>query len=316
MHGRFLRSHFIPWFSGDLPVVPRRSSRVRGFTLIELLVVIAVIATLISLLMPAVQSAREAARRAQCSNNMKQMGLAFHSYHEQFNAFPGSETGGIGTLAKASAFVPILPFLEQGNNYIKYNSSLGNGDAANMSVVSQIIPTYICPTANMRRTVPIDGCDANNRAPGTYAVCTGSLDSKGTIALGNPNNGAIINPGSGGVTRIADFRDGTTNTLLAGESAWNLPDYLFTSGPCLGQIRYGFTYWASPYDLSTAFTTMAPFNPSSGGSAVLNRFRSDHAGVVNFVLCDGSVRYIQSSVNADVLNALGTRNGKEPPVEF
>lgn len=296
-------------------MVSRHSSRARGFTLIELLVVIAVIATLVSLLLPAVQSARESARRSQCSNNLKQMGLAFHTYHENFGAFPGSETGGIGTLAKASAFVPILPFLEQQNNYVKYNSSVGNSDPLNMSVVSQIIPGYMCPSAIMRRTVPIDGCDTNNRAPGTYAVCTGSLDSKGTIATGNPNNGAIVNPGSGS-TKISDIRDGTTNTLLAGESAWNLGDYLFTSGPCLGQVRYGFTYWASPYDLSTAFTTMAPFNPSSGGSAVLNRFRSDHAGAVNFVLCDGSVRFIQSGIHADVLNALGTRNGKEVPVEY
>ena len=210
-----------------------------GFTLIELLVVIAIIAVLIALLLPAVQQAREAARRTQCSNNLKQIGLALHNYHDTFNKFPLSSvnTG----LSLSSAFAAILPYLDQTNNYNLYNFSKGNSDASNLPSVSQRIPSYLCPSAVIRRDVPIVGCDANNRAPGTYAVSTGSSDPYGTQASGDPNNGAIVNAGTGS-TSFRDLMDGSSSTLLGGESAWNMPDYKFTSGPCNGQVRWGFTY--------------------------------------------------------------------------
>ena len=130
-----------------------------------------------------------------------------------------------------------------------------------------------------------------------------------------PHNGAIVHP-SQGVTRMRDITDGTSQTLMVGESDWNLPDYLFTSGPCAGQVRYGFTYWSSPYPLATAFTTMAPFNPKRGGSAVLSRFRSDHHATVNFCLCDGSVRPLSENIDQTLLNSLGTRAGNEVVGEF
>jgi hypothetical protein len=115
---------------------------------------------------------------------------------------------------------------------------------------------------------------------------------------------------------MRDLLDGTSNTLLAGESDWNLPDYLYTSGSCAGQQRWGFTYWASPYPLATAFTVMPPFNPRSGGSAYLSRFRSDHTGVVNFVLGDGRVRFLSENIDQNLLNALATRAGGEIVSEF
>ena len=291
-------------------------SRRRGFTLIELLVVIAIIAILMSLLLPAVQQAREAARRTQCTNNLRQIGLGVHNYHDVFLTFPQTEAGGTGTLGRASAFASILPYLEATNIYNQYDFNRGNSDAPNQVAVSQRITTYLCPTTVFPRAVPISGCDANNRAPGTYAFSTGSGDPWG-LALGGtaPHNGAIVHPLQG-VTRIRDITDGTSLTLLAGESDWNIKDYLFTSGPCNGQVRGGFTYWSSPYPLATAFTTMAPFNPKSGGSAVLSRFRSDHPGMVNFCLCDGSVRALSENIDQNTLNSLGTRAGGEIVGEF
>ena len=289
--------------------------RRRGFTLIELLVVIALIAILISLLLPAVQQAREAARRTQCTNNLKQISLAIHHYHDAFQVLPlvSLDTGH----SKSSAFVAILPYLDQANAYQKYDFNQGNSSAANLAVVSQRIAAYLCPSAVIRRQVPISGCDANDRAPGTYAVSTGSGDPWGTSASGNPLNGAISNSGSG-KTSFASITDGTSQTLLAGEQAWGFADYLFTSGPCNGQIRWGFGYWSSPYPLSTGFTTLGPFNPKSlkGDNTRLSNFRSDHVGVVNMSMCDGSVRFLSENIDHKLLDGLATRAGQETVGEF
>jgi type II secretory pathway pseudopilin PulG len=276
---------------------------------VELLVVIAIIGILVALLLPAVQSARESARRISCANNLKQIGLAFHNYHDTYKYFPNTDAG--GSITRASAFTAILAHLEQGNTYSLYDFSLGNSDPVNLQAVSQRIEVYLCPSGVFRRKVPIAGCDVNDRAPGTYAVCTGSGDPWGTVA-GAPHNGAIVEHGSG-ITGMSDILDGTSSTLLAGEAHWNIEDYLFTSTPCVGQVRWGFSYWSSPYPLATAFTTMPPFNPHSGGAAVLSRFRSDHAaGMVNFTFCDGSSRYLSQAVDQTVLDSLATRAGQEP----
>lgn len=275
-----------------------------GFTLVELLVVIAIIGILVSLLLPAVQAARESARRLNCSNNLRQIGIATQSYHDTYGFLPPASTK--ADLSGSSGFAAILPFLEHSNTYSLYDFSRGNSDPVNLAAVSQRIPTYLCPSVVFARPVPIANCDANNRAPGSYAFSTGSLDPWGA------NNGAIATAAVP-QTNLASILDGTSNTLLAGESHWNFKDYLFTSGPCAGQVRGGFTYWSSPYPLATAFTTRGPFNPKlmSGDATRLSNFRSNHPGGVHMANVDASVRFWADTVSHLVLDAAATREGGE-----
>ncbi len=288
---------------GEWPALARRPA----FTLIELLVVIAIIGVLVALLLPAVQAAREAARRSSCQNNLKQSALACHHYHDTTGKLPPASTN--STLSGSSGFAAILPFLEQSNLYSLYDFSKGNSDPVNLAAVSQRITTYLCPSCEFARTVPIAGCDANNRAPGTYAFSTGALDPWAA------NNGAIANHFTP-QTNFASILDGTSNTLLAGESHWSFKDYLWGSAPptpCSGQVRGGFSYWSSPYPLATAFTTRGPFNPRAmlGDSTRLSNFRSNHPGGVNLANVDSSTRFWSETVDHLILDAAATRDGGE-----
>jgi hypothetical protein len=262
--------------------------------------------------LPAVRAAREAGRRTQCSNNLKQIGLACHTYHDTYNRLPPAWTS--PALSNESAFTHILPYLEQGSAYDLYDFTLGNSHPSNLQVVAQRIPGFLCPGANFVRGVPMTGCDANDRAPGTYAFCTGSDDAWASTV---PHNGAIVyyKPDDPATTptRFSLILDGTANTFLSGEQHWGFTDYLFTSGPCLGQQRGGFGYWSSPYPLATSFTTKGPFNPKSleAQSTRLSNFRSSHPTGLNMGLVDGSVRFFRETISAALLDGMATRQGGE-----
>ncbi len=200
-----------------------RPSRRVGFTLIELLVVIAIIAVLIALLLPAVQQAREAARRSQCNNNLKQMGLALHNYHDVYNALPfGVRMGGGWGM---SFWISILPYIEQGPlyNQVNWNASNGTGfvnsNNQNSPLFNNVtIAMGICPSSPLP---PLMAGGGGNYFIASYAGISGAAQGpNNTIETGSygivSSGGAMI---PNGKVNFRDFTDGTSNTALIGEQS-------------------------------------------------------------------------------------------------
>jgi prepilin-type N-terminal cleavage/methylation domain-containing protein/prepilin-type processing-associated H-X9-DG protein len=294
---------------GVLSMRVRVSLRRCAFTLIELLVVIAIIAVLIGLLLPAVQKIRAAAARTQCLNNLKQIGLAMHNYHDAYGRFPSANSPTFN-----SAFTLILPFIEQENIRSRYNVNLPPTVPPNDTLTRLPIAIYICPAM-----LPPPGPEAAYTTHySSYAVCVGSNDAW----VPPPDNGAIVRLNATSdptpvarPTRLADIRDGTSTTFLVGEMGFQLADYLFRSGPFAGAPRGGNTSWAwgyTSYSIGTTKVMMNSIDPTS--ASLLDRlqsFRSDHIGGCNFLFCDGSARYIVETISLSTYQALGTRRGRE-----
>ncbi len=278
----------------------------RGFTLIELLVVIAIIAILIALLLPAVQQAREAARRSSCKNNLKQIGIAMHNYHETFLSFPMGMNSQI-----YSPLVAILPNLEQANLQNLYDFDRYYTDPVNVAAINQHVSTYLCPSMVLPRPVPDQLCNEPG-APTSYG-CSMGTDSNGLDGIFGGYAASAAPKG----TKFRDITDGTTSTIMCGEWNYQLEDYLWSTFSCPardGESRWGSYRWGGGYPGVALGAMDGVLNVNTSANRYM--WRSDHPGGVHFLLCDGSVRFVNDSTNAGILDALATRAGKEVVAEY
>ena len=290
----------------------------KAFTLIELLVVIAIIAILIALLVPAVQKVRAAAARTQCLNNLHQIALATHGYHDVNKKFPFAtrdyEPGAAGS-TWVTGLILILPYLEKDDVAKRWDPKLprnstvdSNGDGYTNAMLQQmLIPTYVCPTMQ-----PPSAPLAENRAYCSYLFSAGSPDVR-LLHYGVPDppfDGAVVpvkdsapnSPNRGATTRMGSILDGTSNTFLIRET-----DFAPKGVP---STEYG-GVWAYGYIGYAWGTTFHPFNKHDNTSAVYGAFRSQHTGGAHFGLADGSVRFVADSVSYAMYRAFGTRAGGE-----
>ncbi|MEE2641047.1 MAG: DUF1559 domain-containing protein [Planctomycetota bacterium] len=271
----------------------------KGFTLVELLVVIAIIGILLALLLPAVQAAREAARRTQCANNLKQVSLAVHNYHDTLKKFPYAS---IWRTKYYSAFTAILPYVENQNIFDQYDGRFSAFHPTN-GIIGQEIPTFLCPAmARNREIYPMRG---ETGAMSSYAVNVGTNN-----AWYGPNNGAFRYDTDPETIKLASFLDGTSNTLLVGELDFGLRNYYWRG---LEEVRWGVTQWGIGYPGYSIATTQGIYNSDYliNGYDEFMTFRSDHPTGCNFAMADGAVRFIPETIDKVVLDASATTRGGE-----
>lgn len=293
----------------------------RGFTLIELLVVIALIAALVGLLLPAVQQAREAARRTQCQNNLKQLGLALHDYHNLCNVFPPSSTsdveqgGWIGNprLRHIHSWSNlILPQIEQGPLYQRLDFNVSALHPNNHVVAATQIPVFRCPTYSGARV----SADPNyTRFAADYAI-TNYVAMGGTTAgnLYGQNTGLLVPDGvmhTLSSNAIQEITDGLTHTLLLAETR-EQRNAVRVDGGTAAVMAMRFDEGNSPTyagpEIALNYTPYFVYvNPRSDWGP-----SSQHAGGAMHLLADGSVRFISQHIAAVVYRRLTTRAGGEP----
>ncbi len=301
-----------------------RSRSPRGFTLIELLVVIAIIAVLIALLLPAVQAAREAARRIQCTNNLKQIGLALHNYHESLLVFPPGYMAGRPLVDAETDTAPgwswasmILPQLDQAPLYSSLNFALPVQAAANTTGVVTNLRGFICPSDQIQRaTFPVgDGLGGTvaTVAPTSYAGCTGDDASDTALGVNNDGVGRGVFFRNSAVS-IAAVSDGTSQTILVEERAWGNAEGTWTGAIAGGVIRRG---PFNPCPGSGEATHLAPtlvlahchlLNTNSDFDGGLDDASSFHPGGANILFADGSVHFIAQNIDMRTYQYMGCRD--------
>jgi prepilin-type N-terminal cleavage/methylation domain-containing protein/prepilin-type processing-associated H-X9-DG protein len=291
----------------------------QGFTLVELLVVIAIIGVLVALLLPAVQTAREAARRMQCTNNLKQLGLAIHNYHDVQNRFPSGfifqapgMTGRGDRARRAPGFswhTFILPHIEQQAIYSSLNFGLGLWQQPNRQLVATPLKAAVCPSANnpsknfrVGTSSDASGFDNPGIAGTNYVGCAGSFVQSAYYDQPEPRRNGIIIEDSN--LRFSNVTDGTSNTFLVGETIW------FGAGSDVGSNNfYWDATWYGHFKKDTSGRADSPeslmragefrMNPPSvaADNVKRNTFSSRHPSGANFVFGDGSTRFISTTIN-------------------
>jgi prepilin-type N-terminal cleavage/methylation domain-containing protein len=287
-----------------------------GFTLIELLVVIAIIAVLIALLVPAVQKVRAAAARTQCTNNLKQMALALHAYHDVNLIFPyGVKSGAGGNLL--SFHVYILPFLEQESLFKRFHFTQQYDSPTNLPLGLFQVPVYQCPVANQLFTEYGSGEWVGNEMTYTthYYGVAGPLGTN--PQSGKPYDFLTTNQGNEAIqgvlgmnshVHLTDIIDGTSNTLMLGEGSWDRMNYyrVWTRGT-----------WDDGEDRDTTCCRnvantfrSTPYNGSNNANNA--SFGSEHPdGITQFAMADGSVRSLTPDIAMGVFLSLASINGNE-----
>jgi prepilin-type N-terminal cleavage/methylation domain-containing protein/prepilin-type processing-associated H-X9-DG protein len=312
------------------------STRRTGFTLVELLVVIAIIGVLVALLLPAVQAAREAARRISCNNNLKQMAVAVHNYHDTFGTFPPGSTSG------HSQHTRILPYIEQKNVYDLVNFSVSPTNALNDVPRNTKVATFLCPSDPDKLPLSLGG--RNN-----YYANMGTNIMYSTTDTSHPNfgkppfNGAWVSASADQITTgFRDILDGTSSTALFSEknksdgtNGLSTPEadtyrpgtYPDTAdgamADCLaidvtnlsmqGNSNVGAPWMSTSHSVTQYWHVLPPNSRSCmyPSLRIATTAGSRHPGGVMMALCDGSVRFVSQTINIATWRALGTRDSKE-----